>query len=274
MSLLDRIEAKLGRYAVQHLTLALMFGWILVFLLVRVMDNQELMQLLLFDPGLVLQGQWWRLFTFMLFPPTLHLLWFVIMASLYYTFGTAMEAHWGAFRYNLYILSGWALAVAAGFLGMAIAPYETVLSMTASFFVLEAIFLGFALLFPDYVINVFFVLPVKVKWLGLIAWGWLGYVVIRYPVTMKLLAAACACNVLLFFGGRLWRQIRRRGRDAAAAVEHKRTAGTPFNTCHVCGITDLKDPDRIFRVDTSADGSPDICLPCLDARRQAADTEV
>lgn len=267
MALLDRLEAKLGKYAVQNMTLALLGAWVIVFVLVRVLGNQELAAVLVFHPSLVLAGDYWRVVSFMLFPPTLSLLWFIFMAMLYYLFGSAMETTWGAFRYNCYLLCGWALTLVAGFTALAIAPFEPSTLFTTSHYVLEAVFLGFALLYPDYVINLFLVLPIKVKWLALIGWGHLVYVIAAEPVAQKLFAVACVLNVLLFFWPKLLLLLRRQRRAAGAALEQRQAASTPFNTCHVCGVTDLKDPDRIFRVDSSLEGSPDICLPCLEARK-------
>ena len=96
--------------------------------------------------------------TFVGEPPTTNLLFAFFFWYLFYLMGTVLESTWGAFRYNVYLLVGWAATVAVAFLQP---------NAPASISFLQAsVFLAFAYLYPDFQILLFFILPVKVKWLA------------------------------------------------------------------------------------------------------------
>ena len=65
---IDKMERKLGKYAIQNLSLYLIicyaFGYIIQ------MVNANFFNYLTLEPALVLQGQIWRLFTWIVVPPS------------------------------------------------------------------------------------------------------------------------------------------------------------------------------------------------------------
>src|SRR5690606_31329019 len=113
--------------------------------------------------SLVAQGEWWRIFSFTLVPPNAH--WAFIAFALYilYFLGSTLEEAWGTLRINLFLLSGWLLTLGAAWL----VPDMIV----SNAFIGGSVFLAFAYLNPNYVFYVFFVLPVKVKWLAIFMWA-------------------------------------------------------------------------------------------------------
>ena len=117
MSFLDQLERKLGRYAIPDLSLYLVIGQVAALLLnlFGVLD----LRLLVLQADLVRQGEWWRLFACWFMPPSPGLFGYAFTAFSWYMFylmGNALEHHWGVFRYNLFLLLGWALTVAVSFL--------------------------------------------------------------------------------------------------------------------------------------------------------------
>ncbi len=68
------------------------------------------------DPGLILHGQVWRIFTWILIPPSSLDIFTIIMLYFYYSIGSTLERTWGTFRYTLYIVSGLLFMIIGAFI--------------------------------------------------------------------------------------------------------------------------------------------------------------
>ena len=113
MRLIDRFCYKHPNFGIpnlmRYLTIANVAFWILG------AANSTLLSYLSFDAALILRGQVWRLLTFMLYPPSMGMLAFLVF-YFYYWMGSTLERYWGTPQFNVYILIGWALTVVYGFL--------------------------------------------------------------------------------------------------------------------------------------------------------------
>ena len=78
--------------------------------------------------------------------------------------------------------------------------------------VLLPLLLAFAWLFPDMQLMLFFVLPVKVKWLGWIAGGLyvlqVAFLLIAFQFTQALATVLGLANFLIFFGPDIFRRLK------------------------------------------------------------------
>ncbi len=83
----------------------------------------------------------------------------------YYLIGTALENRWGSRRFNLYYLIG----ILGADLGGMLTGYGT------SHYLNLSLFLAFACLYPDFEILLFFVLPVKIKYIAYLDAAYLAY---------------------------------------------------------------------------------------------------
>lgn len=237
MSLLDRLERRFRGTGIPNITLYLVIGQI-VFFVAEQAGRLDILRVVLI-PQLVIQGEWWRLVTFLFIPPAANLVFAFFAWYLFYLMGSALEGHWGTFRYNLFLLIGYVLTVAASFLMRG--------GMATNVFIGGSVFLAFAFLYPDFVLYIFFILPVKIKWLALITWIGYGWQLLTGTWETRFLVLASIGNFLLFFGRDiLWRMKTGRRRMAAQAkgFSGKKEA---FHRCTVCGITDLTHPDMDFR---------------------------
>jgi len=256
MGLLNRLEKILGRLAIPNISLYLVIGQVLVWSMAWFKYlNPERIALL---PAAVLAGEVWRLFTFLLLPPNAHPVFIAFAWYLFYLFGSALEGYWGVFRYNLFIFLGWALTVAVAFLFPA--DYATNLFLAGS------VFLAFAFLNPDFEMLLFFILPVKIKWLALIQWLGYGYALLfgTWPVRLAVLAAIG--NFLVFFTGEIIERIktgRRRMDYQARQAAARRDEKEPRHRCHVCGKTDLTHPQMDFRYCSKCAGDECYCTEHL-----------
>jgi hypothetical protein len=249
MRLLDKLERRFSRWAIPNVTMILVAGQVVAYALMWTRPQHELDLYLIANR--VLQGEVWRLLSFLFTPPDTNPLFAFFFWSFFYLMGTVLENTWGTLRYNIYLLIGWAGTIAASFL----AP-----DMPASFFYLEtSVFLAFAWLYPDFVIRMFFIIPVKAKWVAAITWIYYLYVFLVGPLLSQLLIAASIANFILFFGGDLWRRARHGRRHMAEQAERIRMRHQARHRCRVCGITEKSHPDEDFRYCSKCEGNQCYC---------------
>lgn len=257
MSLLNRLERHLGRFAIENLSLYLVLGQVLVLglaLLAR-FDVERLTLL----PVAVLAGEAWRPVTFLFVPPVSSLtltsaLFQAFGWYMFYLMGSALEHYWGDFRYNAYLFIGWALTVAVAF----IFPQ----AHATNIFIAGSVFLAFAYLNPDFELLVFLILPVKIKWIALLQWIWYGYLFLVGNWPVRALVLASIGNFLVFFARDIvlsMRGGRRRMAQQARVFAARDDEHEPRHRCHVCGKTDLTHPQMDFRYCSKCAGEECYC---------------
>jgi hypothetical protein len=273
MSFRQKLEARLRRWAVSNPTAILIAGQVLFYLLAHVGNDQvgrfDIMGLLLL-PGRVLEGEVWRLFTFLFYPPATTPVFVIFFWLLMYRFGTALEAIWGTYRYNIYLLIAYFATIIVSFVIWSIGGDSAVMfaqfsaiglshgAIDVTGFIYGTLFLAFARLFPDYTINVMFILPVRIKWLALLAWIGYGFAFLAGNWAVKLIIAASLTNYALFLGRehiRDWKQGHRRRSFQARAAK----VGKPIHKCLVCGIDSENSPKTAFRYCSKCAGQCGYC---------------
>lgn len=237
MDLITPLEKRFGRWAIPHLTLYLMA--IQAIGVVLLMGGHSKFEDMALVGGLVQSGQWTRLFSFMMIPKTLHPIWLFFAFYIFYLMGSALEKQWGTFRYNLYILCGYLFTVAAAF----IAPAEII----SNYFFLGGVFLAFATLFPNFEFHIFFILPVKVKWLAWLTAGVYLLTLLSADLGSRLCVVAAFANYLLFFGQDFLNAAKAKQRREAYVAQAAETAAQPFHVCAECGVSDKSDVALDFR---------------------------
>ena len=202
MDWLNRLERRIGRHYIPNLMKYLTFAMLGVFILEYLPLSQSAWYLLYFDRDLILQGEIWRLITFIFLPPSGSLIFILLSLYFYYFLGTSLENHWGGARFNIYYGIGILGNIVAGFLtGAAINSYLN-----------TSLLLAFAVLYPDMEFMLFFFLPVKVRWIGW-AWGlYLLYQLAVVPWPYKVALVLSFLPFILFFGKTAWLQLRMDGR--------------------------------------------------------------
>lgn len=235
--MLDKLEKKFRRYAIPNLTVYLIMGQVLFF--VFALSGRFILERVILVPELVLRGEWWRLFTFLFVPPATSPIFVFFAWYLFYLMGSALENQWGTARYNLYLLAGYIVTVAVSFLF----PF----SAATNIFVGGSVFLAFAYLYPDFQLYIFFILPVRIKWLALLTWIAYLYQILAGSWSTRLLVLASISNFLLFFGKDLAWKAKSGRRRMTEQVRDLSGNKEPFHTCAACGITDLSHPHMEFR---------------------------
>lgn len=256
MNLLDRLEKRFGRYAIKELILYIVGLNLLIYMLSYVYPDSAAMAKLSLNPRLIMQGEVWRIITYVLIPPAASFLWIVFLLYFYYLVGTGLEQEWGSFRFNIYYFTGMtATALAALITGQG----STALYLNLS------LFLAFAYVYPDYEILLFFIIPVKVKYLAWVNWSFIGLTVLTAPLSGKMAALVAVSNYFLFFGNDILLTMKNRG---SAYHRRKRFAGklvgiTTIHRCAVCGKTEKDDPRLEFRYCSTCEGDYEYCMEHL-----------
>ena len=189
--LLARLERKLGRFAIERLPSFIVGGMAIVFVLAQI--RPELLDALTLDPSRALKEPW-RFVTYLFLPTSSSLIW--VIFALYWTWlvGNSLEHEWGAFKLNVYYL--------LGALGTTAAAWLTH-QPQANFWLNISLFFAFASLFPNYEILIFFILPIRVKWLALLALAFVALNFFGGGIGVKAAIVVALGNYLLFFAGHL-----------------------------------------------------------------------
>lgn len=270
MNWLDKLERKLGRFAIPNLTVYLLIGYVIGFGIMYLMP--EMVGYLTLEPALILRGQVWRLISWVLIPPTTNLISLVFLVLLYYSLGTALERTWGSFRYNVYIFSGLLFTVLAVF-GLYAFYYfrygvEVPLSMIGLIgtnYITMSIFLAFAAIYPNMEVMLYFILPIKMKWMALVYVVLAGYDFINGGIGIRVAIGASLLNFVIFFLST--RNFKRFGpREQARKAKFKKQSrphmtytNGAHHRCAVCGRTELDDPCLEFRFCSKCNGNYEHC---------------
>ena len=248
MRLIDRFCYKHPNFGIpnlmRYLTIANVVFWILG------TANSVLLSYLRFDAGLIMQGQIWRLITFMVYPPSMGLLAFLVF-YFYYWMGTALEQVWGTAQFNIYLLIGWALTVIYGFLVYFIGGLR--ISIDAQYLYLS-MFFSYAALFPDQTVLLFFFIPIKMKYMAIIDAVYFLAAVITNPFPVNLLPVVAVLNFFIFFSGTLLQRIPKKAsqstinfRKASQKIRREEREKLYHHKCAVCRRTDTDYPGLEFR---------------------------
>jgi Pyruvate/2-oxoacid:ferredoxin oxidoreductase delta subunit len=129
-------------------------------------------------------------------------------------------------------------------------------------FLAGSVFLAFAFLNPEFEMLLFFILPVKIKWLALLTWIGYGYKLAVGSWPTRLMVLAAIGNFLVFFAGDIVQRIRtgrRRMSHQAKVFAATPDEKEPRHRCHVCGKTDLTNPLLDFRYCSKCAGDQCYC---------------
>lgn len=256
MNWLDRLERKFGRIAIRGLINYIITINAAVFILAYVIKYYKVIDYLVLDPELVLKGQIWRLLTFIFIPPSSDLVWIFFELYFVYLVGTALESEWGSFRFNLYYLFGMIGTIIAAFIS---GNYVTAVYLNLS------LFLAFARIYPDYELLVFFIIPIKVKYLALLNWIYIGFTVIFRPLPDKLAAIVSVINYFIFFGkdAVIRSKMRRTSYYNRRRFQSKIPKKDYIHKCTICGITEKDNPNMEFRYCSKCEGDYEYCMDHL-----------
>ncbi len=276
---IDRFSYNHPNFGISNLMLYIGVANVAVYLIDLFNPSRvPLSSILMFSRDAIFHGQIWRLLTFVMvsesgdmFMKGTGIFFVAISAFFYYWIGSMLEREWGTAKFNLFYLSGIALNIVYGLLTGFASMYYVNLSM----------FFAMATLYGDVYVRLFYILPVKMKWVA-----WIDAALFAWAVLQNLLSGnwfgailpiVAILNYLVFFyptfqdmvGHSAQRQRQRqqqRKRSSAQTVNFKKAQKDVRNRkgylhkCTVCGITDADDPDMEFRYCSKCNGYYCYCM--------------
>ncbi len=234
---------------IPNLMLFIVIAEILVYVVDSLDPSHTLVRLLAFDRNAILHGQVWRLFSYVVltgYGP----LSVILLGILYFRIGQIIEARCGTCKLNVYYLTGVVIIDAVCMLTGWRAGVDTFH---------YSLLLVFATLCPEDQLLLFFIIPIKMKYLGFV---YLALVLLSL-LQGNYVSALAIVNYLIFFGsdirnilpslGSYHRAPRERRERFAPSPDwadryRSRDGKKPYrHKCTVCGKTDTEYPDLEFR---------------------------
>ena len=306
---LNNLERKTGKWAIPNLTM-LMIGCYVIGYILQMISPQVFSYMTL-EPAYIMRGQLWRIVTWILIPPYqmsgdfIGGIFTVIMLFFYMSIGTSLERTWGIFRYNVYIFGGMLLTFIACFLSYfifsAIAGQPVLIGeFFSTYYLVMSMFLAFSATFPEARVYLYFIIPIKVKWLGILYFvmmlydcgSYFRFVLqgnLYYLVPIIAFVASLLNFFIFFFSTRDFnhyspKEIKRRRDFQKSMAENRarfaenvrnvraqqsadsasRSSGkTARHRCVICGRTELTDPELEFRFCTKCEGNHEYCMEHL-----------
>lgn len=277
-------ERKFGKYAIRNLSFVLVMCYAVGYLLELFDRSGLLISYLTLNPYAILHGQIWRLVTWVLIPPSSGGLFFTLLMLYFYcSIGTSLERTWGTYRYNVYLFQGMLFTIAGSFLLMGYcylfkpeisllgavltidspAEYFTIIAMMFStYYINMSIFLAYAATFPDAQVLLMFIIPIRVKWLGVIYAVMLLFQFLGTNVYGKFAIGASLLNFVVFFltsRNMMHLNPKQIHRRQEFKREVRRSTGITKHKCAICGRTEVDSPQMQFRFCSKCDGNYEYC---------------
>ena len=266
MNLIRKLEQKFGRYAIHNLTRYIIITYVLGYLIMYFAPN--VLTYLLLEPKYILSGQIWRFVSWLLIPPGSLDIFTILMLFFYYSIGTTLERTWGAFRYNLYIFGGIIFTVIGAFVLYFILGSGSILifngGMFSTYYIAMSIFLAVAAEYPDMQVLLYFIIPLKIKWLAILDVVFLVWEMVQSGWVTRVAIFCSLMNFIIFFFAS--RNLQRfspkeikRKRTYAKAVHPSQAANVTKHKCAICGRTEKDGENLEFRFCSKCNGNYEYC---------------
>lgn len=256
----DRFCLYHPRFGIPNLMRYLVFLSAAVYLL-DTFSGGAASAMLYFSSDLVLQGELWRLLTWVIVPGGGRLFWTVISLMCYYSIGSAVENYWGPAKFTLFYLTGVVLTVVFALTSLLWSPFVIVNNSMFN----NLLFLAFATLYPTALVRFQLILPIQAKWLAALYVVLTLYDIFRngvgYLLLMVPMLLAAWLTYAVFFWDRIFDLLSEFGFNvrhlnsaqtvhfkSAVKQQKKKEAQQGYrHKCSVCGRTDTEFPDLQFR---------------------------
>lgn len=283
---MSKFEKKFGKYAISNLSLYLIICYVIGYVIMLI--KPEFLSVLSLDPyKIIMEFQIWRLFTWVIIPPDGLSLWVIISLYFYWSLGTSLERTWGTYRYNVYLFTGFLCTILGSFLCLLVgtlqyhpifSQYGKSLAETmayvgawaagsfSTFYVNMSILLLFAFTFPDVQVLLMFIIPIKVKWIGIAYAVLLGVNVVLYLISGALpnviLIVMSLLNFIVFFirhKRRVKLSPKQMKRRVVYRTQTRRTTAAARHKCAICGRTEADGEELEFRYCSKCVGNYEYC---------------
>ena len=261
----DRFCARHPRFGIPNLMRYIVIGTAAVYILMVLTRNNDAnaLSFLSFNLNGLLHGEIWRIVTFIFVPGDMRPFWLIVALYFYYWIGSSLEREWGTARFTLYYLSG-ALLTVLGVVIVSLITGNHYLTIYGTGYVNLSMFLAFAVLFPDVQVLLFFIFPIRMKWLAYIDVFYFFFDIARYIAAGRwyysIMPIVALLNFVIFFWPELTRFFKLEHHQSRQATHFHNTVRAQQrqeqyqqqtqgfrHKCAVCGRTDVTNPELQFR---------------------------
>ena len=258
----QRFCAAHPRFGIPNLMRVIVIGNVAVYVLMLLTqaNDANALSFLTFNLNALLHGEVWRLVTFVFVPGYSSPFALLISLYFYYWIGSTLERQWGTAKFNLYYISGALLTV----LGVVLASLITgnpYLTAAGTGYVNLSMFFAFAFLFPDTTVLLFFILPVRMKWLAYLDGALFAFDIIKAIGAHNWAGVVLPIVALLNFAVFIWPEVhylkeRAKYQNSRKTVQFRQAQQQQAkqaqqqgyrHKCEVCGRTDADYPELEFR---------------------------
>lgn len=244
MNKFDRFCEKHRRFGLKNLMLIIAAGNLLLFFMSLTDRGGIILSYFTFNRTLILQGQVWRLISYIFIPQDNNILFLVLWIYFYYWIGKTLENEWGTLKFNIYYLSGIILNDIFCLL-MNTGASATFLNLS--------LFFAYATMFPDNTILLFFIIPIKIKYIAIVEAVYFAIMIVLGNFPGNLLPVVAMLNYIIYFAGYFRYYLQNRRRYTARSIDFKKKVKDIkrdkgyLHRCAVCGKTDTDYPEIEFR---------------------------
>jgi hypothetical protein len=281
MNWMEKLEKKIGRYAIPNITrymvIATLIGYALLFLSeVSANAANLILNACAFDVSRILHGQIWRLLTWIIIPSSAPSIWSLLFIVCLLMLGQNMENYLGTFKMNVYFIGGILLSDIGGILIYLIFRIPIYLT---PYYILFSLYLMLGLFMPDATVRLYFVLPIRMKWLMIVYVLELGYEIYSYfsagasmggtatafvigiMYSAQIILALLNLGLFLFFcKHRVSHKQKKRQQEFHSQFAQPRPgSGITKHKCAICGRTEQDDPTLTFRYCSKCAGNYEYC---------------
>jgi len=270
MKHLDSFCNRHPGFGIPNLMLAIAIGNSLVWVLTQ-MDGGKIFDLLYFSPQLILQGQVWRLISFIFIPATLDF-WIFVMLYFYYFVGSALERQWGCAKLTIYYFIGLFITVASAMI-IYFAFNATV--YISAMYLLYPLLFAFAFYYGEGRAMLFFIIPIKMRWLAIFGALTLAFNVVTLPFPDNIIPIVSVLNFALFFGHMIIgglnpanntrRKTRKHFNNEIHRIKWEERNKDYTRKCEACGKTDVSHPELEFRFCSRCEGYHCFCIDHINS---------
>lgn len=269
MGLYFRMENKFGHLGIPGLVRILaffkLFTWILIMFTIDSQGASAFHSLLYFDLEAIYNGQVWRALSFLILPSSTNFIFIIFEVIFLFMIGDSLERAWGPFGITLYFFSSALLGVLACVLLSLKIQYPSLNSLA----IYASLIMAAGFLYPDTIIQLYLIIPVKLVWIGILAGLGVLWAVFAYAgqglipfLGLGVPQLACLIPFCIVFIPRFIKGAQHRSKVAARRSKFegsKMPEAEAFHRCDRCAATEVSHPDREFRINTDGEEVCDAC---------------
>lgn len=248
MTIFDKLERRWGWLAFPGFLRYYAMFHVLVFILELI--RPDIGQLLAFDREKIFAGEIWRVATLFFsiseFGSPRSFIAILLLAfavNFAFMISDGIEGVWGVFKTTLFYYTGIVLIIIANFAYSAALPFSSAMLYASAI-------LAFATLLPKVEILLYLILPVQMRFIGILTALGILFSVVKIPLLLPFFVVALA-NYFIWAGIPALRgsvRVIAAGKRKKAFNSGKISASEAFHTCAVCKKTDVSDPHAEFRI--------------------------